>query len=79
MSRILIPKRKDQKDDSAPAWWTMGKRVYVRCPNCGAPASLAHEVSDNGEANPSIWHQCGEATGKEDWHIYGTLENWVKL
>lgn len=58
----------------SPAWWKDDEGfIWMRC-NCGELAGLnSHDIGDNGEVNPSIYHDWGCG-----WHVYGTLEGWQK-
>lgn len=72
--RILIPRSEPiiKRCDPAPAWGRDERgRLYVRCV-CKLPMKLQHEVPDNGDVSPSLWHDSPEC----GWHVWATLQDW---
>lgn len=77
IERVQIPKDVSCKSfiEPKPAWVRdVSDNLYIRCGGCGLLMGLCHDIADNGDVNPSLYHdepKCG-------WHVHGTLLDWDK-
>lgn len=74
MDRISIPRTEHRKRfiDPKPAWGRDATgELFIRCA-CGIVMGLDHEIAENGDVNPSLFHDSPEC----GWHVMGTLQNW---